>query len=114
MKNVLSMFCASVCLILGLTVYGSAQTSNGRIVKRQKIQQKRIFNGVQNGSVTGGEFRRLENQQHRTRRLIRGSRSDGEVTNRERFAIRKRQNVNSRTIFRAKHNNRNQPETPIP
>lgn len=114
MKKVLGICFASVCLIVGLTIATSAQTNNGRAQKRQKTQQKRIINGVQNGSVTGGEFRRLEKQQNKTRRLVKRSVSDGEVTKRERLAINKQQNKNSRTIFRAKHNDRNPAETPIP
>ncbi len=114
MKKLVGIFFAAVCLLVGLTLSTPAQSGKSRVIKRQNNQQKRIFNGVQNGSVTGGEFRRLENQQQRTRRLVRHSASDREVTNRERFAIHKRQDKNSRTIFRAKHNNRNPPETPIP
>ena len=113
MKKLFGIFLASFCLLIGLALSAPAQSGKGHVIKRQKNQQTRIKNGVQNGSVTRAEFRRLENQQARTRRLVKHSASDGEVTNKERFAIHKRQDKNSRSIFRAKHNDRDQ-EAPQP
>ena len=95
--------------MFGLVFAVSAGTGTPGVKKRQKNQQKRIFKGVKNGSVTGKEFKRLQKQQIRTQKAKRRAKSDGVVTNRERFKLHKRQNKNSRRIYRAKHNRRNQP-----
>ncbi|NNE66510.1 MAG: hypothetical protein HKN33_08075 [Pyrinomonadaceae bacterium] len=107
MKKSLLFFIASIVVMFGLTVVASAQTKTPGITKRQKNQQKRIFKGVKNGSVTGREFKKLQKQQFRTQKAKKRAKSDGVVTKRERVRLHKRQNKNSRTIWRAKHNKRN-------
>ncbi len=106
MKKHLGIFIASVCLLFGLSVVTSAQTNKGYVAKRFKIQQKRIFKGVQNGSVTGKEYKKLQKQQIKTKKVVKKVRSDGEVTNKEKARVHHRFNKNSRSIFRAKHNKR--------
>ena len=78
----------------------------GRIEYRQQNQQKRIHQGVRNGSLTPGETARLERQQFRTERMKRGFRADGKFTRRERARVHHRLHHTSRNIFRAKHNRR--------
>lgn len=106
MKKSLGLFIASICVIFGLSVITAAQTKTPGVNKRQKNQQKRIFKGVQNGSITGKEYKKLQKQQFRTQRAKRRAKSDGKVTKKERIRLHKRQNKNSRKIFRAKHNKR--------
>ena len=109
MKKSLLFFIASIVVTLGLTVAASAQTKTPGVNKRQKNQQKRIFKGVQNGSITGKEYWRLQKGQIRTQKAKKRAKSDGVVTPRERVRLHKRQNKNSRRIFRAKHNGRKRP-----
>lgn len=106
MKKSLGLFVASICIIFGLSVVASAQTKTPGVNKRQKNQQKRIYHGVKNGSVTPKEYRKLQKQQVKTQKAKRRAKSDGVVTRKERVKLHKRQNKNSRTIFRAKHNKR--------
>ena len=106
MKRSLSIILASICVIFGLTVAASAQTGTPKVTKRQINQQKRIFKGVNNGSVTGKEYKVLQTQQIKTQHAKQRAKSDGVVTKKERLQLHKRQNKNSRTIFRAKHNGR--------
>ena len=106
MKRSLGLFIASICVIFGLSVMASAQTKTPGVNKRQKNQQKRIFHGVKNGSITGKEYKKLQKQQIKTQRAKRRAKSDGKVTPKERVRLHKRQNKNSRRIFRAKHNKR--------
>ena len=112
MKKSLGMFIASICVVFGMSIMATAQTGTPGVKKRQKNQQKRIFKGVKNGSVTGKEFKKLQKQQIKTQKAKRRAKSDGEVTRKERFRLHKRQNKNSRSIFRAKHNKRNQKRKP--
>ena len=106
MKKSLGLFIASICFIFGLTVITSAQTNTPGVNKRQKNQQKRIFKGVQNGSITGKEYKKLQKQQIKTQKAKKRAKSDGKVTRKERARLHKRQNKNSKSIFRAKHNRR--------
>ena len=106
MKKSFGLFIASICVVFGLSVAASAQTGTPGVKKRQKRQQKRIFNGVQNGSITGREYKKLQKQQIKTQRAKRRAKSDGKVTKRERVRLHRRQNKNSQRIFRAKHNRR--------
>ena len=106
MKKSFGLLFACVCIIFGLNVFTSAQTGTKGINKRQKNQQKRIYTGVKNGSVTGREYKKLEKQQIKTQKAKKRAKSDGEVTGKERFKLHKRLNHNSRTIYRAKHNKR--------
>lgn len=106
MKKSFGLFVASICLIFGLSVITSAQTGTKGVNKRQKNQQKRIYKGVKNGSVTGKEYKKLQKQQIKTQRAKKRAKSDGEVTRKERFRLHKRLNHNSKSIYRAKHNKR--------
>ena len=108
MKKSLFYFVISIAIIFGLSAVAAAQTKSHGINKRQKNQQKRIFKGVQNGSINGKEFKHLQKQQILTQRAKKRAKSDGEFSRGERARIHKRQNKNSRRIFRAKHNKRNQ------
>ncbi len=106
MKRSLTVFIASTCVIFGLTIMAAAQTNTPGVKKRQKNQQKRIFKGVKNGSVTGKEFKKLQKEQIKTQKAKTRAKSDGVVTQKERYKLHKRQNKNSRKIYRAKHNKR--------
>lgn len=112
MKKSLGIFVASICVMFGLSVIAPAQTGTPGVKNRQKNQQKRIFKGVKNGSVTKKEFKKLQKQQIKTQKAKKRAKSDGKVTPKERFRLHKRQNHNSKSIFRAKHNKRNQKRIP--
>jgi len=107
MKKSLLFSIASLMVMFGLVFPVIAGTNTPGVTKRQKKQQKRIFKGVKNGTVTGKEFKHLQKQQRRTQAAKVRAKSDGVVTKRERVRLHKRQNKNSRRIFRAKHNRRN-------
>ncbi len=109
MKKSLGLIIVSICFIFGLTIAGSAQTETPGINKRQKNQQKRIRQGVKNGSITRGEFIKLQKGQKKTQKAKKRAKSDGEVTKKERLKIHRIENKNSRRIYRAKHNPKNRP-----
>ena len=109
MKKTIFVLAVSMFVLTGLPLSSLAAGNNTPgVKKRQKKQQKRIFKGVKNGKITGKEFKVLQKQQARTQRLKVKAKSDGNVTFRERVRLHKRLNKNSKKIYRAKHNNRNQ------
>jgi hypothetical protein len=78
------------------------------IVKREFNQQRRIGNGIRNERFAPRQGARLERQQMRIHRQVRGMRArhNGRLTMHERRMIHRRQNVASRRIFRANHMHR--------
>lgn len=83
---------------------------NDRIDNRQSNQRSRIGEGVREGDLTGRETARLVRQQADIRQFERQSRRDGPgITPRERARIENKQDRASRSIFRARNNNRTRP-----
>ncbi len=72
--------------------------------QRQKNQQKRIGEGVENGQLTPRETAKLEREQAQINREIRrDKKTGGGLTPRERAKIQRDQNKASRDIYREKH-----------
>ena len=82
----------------------SAQACAPRIDGREAWQQARIRQGIRSGELTRGEARRLERGEFRIHRLEHRAEARGPVTLRERARIDHAQNVESRRIWRDKHN----------
>ncbi|MBX7219247.1 MAG: hypothetical protein K1Y36_04820 [Blastocatellia bacterium] len=76
-----------------------------KVDKRQKNQQQRINQGVQNGELTKREARHLEKHEAKLQAKETKAKSDGVVTPEERARLQKAENRNSRKIYRRKHNN---------
>jgi hypothetical protein len=76
------------------------------IQQRKENQQRRIGNGVKNGSLTAGETANLEGKEAGLNHEIRHDRSQdgGHLTNREKAQVNRQQNRLSRDIYRDKHN----------
>src|ERR1700677_1983529 len=89
-------------IILGAT--GMAQAQD--IPQRKAIQQGRIANGVKNGSLTPNENKNLESREAGINRQTRRDRrqNGGNLTNKEKAQVNRRQNQVSRSIYRVKHN----------
>ena len=77
----------------------------GKTGKRQVKQQKRIYQGVRSGELTVRETRALERGQYNVRKCKRKVSQDGKVTPKERNRLRRKQNHESRHIYKMKHNN---------
>src|SRR5262249_34045487 len=86
------------------TIAGSAFA--GRIGYREKMQQKRIAQGVGSGQLTPRETVKLERQEARLNYEVRDFREDngGTLTAREKAKVNDQQNELSREIYRLKHN----------
>jgi hypothetical protein len=93
-------------LIMGLAGSAWADEPEGRIQQRKENQQRRIGNGVENGSLTPRETVNLERKEARLNREIRHDRrqNGGNLTNKEKAQINRQQNRLSRQIYRDKHN----------
>lgn len=75
-------------------------------VQRNINQQSRIEQGVQSGQLTNKEASQLERVQARVDRAEARAGADGHVSAREQGRIQHQENVQSRHIYRDKHNNR--------
>ena len=84
------------------------------IERRDARDDRRIRDGVRDGSLTRGEANRLEHGQNRVDRYEARARSDGVVTLGERNRIDGMQNRESRQIYADRHNDRTAPPTTMP
>ena len=104
-------------LILGLAGFASlaaampafTTAANAQNVgQRESNQQARIRQGVRSGQLTPGETRRLETREGRLnfREDRMRARDDGHLSGRDRVALQRQENRDSRAIYRARHNGR--------
>lgn len=89
--------------LVAMTPSAFAQNTPG-VDARQNNQANRIYNGVQNGSLSLKETGQLMRGQARQRRQERRFKSDGVVTRGERVRMHRNLNRQSRRIWRKKHN----------
>lgn len=73
---------------------------------RTKRQADRIENGVENGTLTTAEQKRLEEQQKAIAEFRKDAKADGKLTAFERKTLRSMQDDASSAIYRLKHNKR--------
>lgn len=74
------------------------------IGQRQRAQQVRIGEGIENGSLNAGEAARLQGHEARQNREIHRDRVDGGgMTQVERAKINRQENRDSKRIYRQKH-----------
>lgn len=107
MKSIL----LSTLVFLGLSSATFAQSEEKPSEKREEIiqqreanQQKRIEEGVKNGSLSAEETKKLETQQGRIEKVEAKAMEDGKVSKKEFKKIEKMQNNASENIKRKKHN----------
>jgi len=87
-------------------VWAQSSTATPRVDKREAIQTERIEQGTNSGALTAGETARLDRGQARVQAGEAAAKGDGKVTKRERVALARAQNHQSRKIHRLKHNAR--------
>ena len=89
-----------------------AQTQNlnptSEVGQRQRNQQKRIGEGIENGSLTAREASHMERREAGTNKEIAGMRqaNGGKLTGGEKAFVNHQQNRNSKAIYNKKHNAR--------
>jgi hypothetical protein len=77
--------------------------STPRIDKRQAEQEKRIQQGEKSGQLNRKEAARLEKGQAHVQKMENKAVADGKVTKKERARIEHAQDVQSKKIYREKH-----------
>ena len=86
--------------------WAQSSTDTPRIDKREANQTERIEHGLNSGALTPGETASLDRGQARIQAAEAAAKADGKVTKRERLALTRAQNHQSRKIKRLKHNAR--------
>ena len=99
---------AVVAVSLALAGSAFAQTATDPaatpgIDKRQANQQRRIEQGAKSGQLTNREAARLEKREAKLQADKEKARADGKVTKKERVALHREANRDSRAIYRQKH-----------
>src|SRR5258706_9160325 len=96
----------AVAALAASTLPAFAQTqSTPRIDQRQAEQQQRIEQGKKSGQLTKKEAAKLEKGQARIQKMENKAAADGKITKKERRQIEHAQDVESRRIYREKHDN---------
>lgn len=91
---------------LAMTMFATASFAHGRIDNRQVRQRARIHQGVRSGELTRQEARRLRVGQRHVARMEQRAERDGRLSAAERCRIERAQDLQSRRIYRLKHNGR--------
>jgi hypothetical protein len=106
-----------ISILTGALLVGSASmsfaqdaTKEGKIKARKENQQKRIANGVANGSLTPRETARVEHNEAKINKEVRQDRKEngGNLTNKEKAKVNRQQNRVSKEIYNQKHDGQTQ------
>ena len=101
-----------VALALSTPLAFAQETPSGKrdeaVKVREEKQQKRIENGINNGSVTPGEAANLEKGEQRIQNAEKKAMSDGKMTAKESRKIERMENRESRKIAHKKHNSKHE------
>jgi hypothetical protein len=102
--NVVSL-CRNVAVvgIAALSLTTSVFAQETRVDRRQDRQEQRIDRGVESGALTPRETRRLERGQRHVENLETRAQADGTLTGREKARLEHAQDVQSKRIYRQKH-----------
>jgi len=101
-----------VSMMMGALLMGGVSNvlAQNEINERQRNQQKRIGEGVENGSLTPGETAHLEKQEAAIHHEVKTERkaNGGTLTAQERRQVNRQQNRESKRIYRQKHDAQHQ------
>lgn len=92
----------AVAAAFALPVLAQTQ-STPRIDQRQANQERRIEQGEKSGQLTKKEAKKLEKGQAHVQKMENKAVADGKVTPKERQRIEHAQNVQSKKIYKEKH-----------
>jgi uncharacterized membrane protein YebE (DUF533 family) len=97
----IQLVAAAIATVIAVPVFAQANTPV--IDQRQANQERRIDQGVASGELNARETARLDRGQQRVENMETRAKSDGVVTRGERAKIQHTQNVQSKRIYRQKH-----------
>ncbi len=99
-------------MMMGAMLLGGVSNvlAQNEVNDRQRNQQKRIGEGVENGSLTPAETARLEKQESAIHHEVKTERqaNGGKLTPQERRQVNRQQNRESKRIYRQKHDAQHQ------
>jgi len=98
-KKIVLIIC--LCFITISLVFAKNRTY--RINKREKVQMRRIVQGVKTGELTREEAKNLVQNEREIQQMKKDAKSDGVVTIEERKELHKKLNQQSREIYKQKH-----------
>ncbi len=109
----LSALCAATVVLPLLSTV--SQASAGEVRNREVRQERRIEQGVNNGTIQPGEYRNLQRRETAINdtRLHDLQQNKGRLTPQERQQLNWRENQLSRSIYRDKHNPNDFNRTPV-
>ncbi len=92
-------------ILVGTSILGTFTIAMARpFTWRETRQQARIYQGVDSGQITRGEYQCLEREQGRIEANRQRAWADGTLSPGEACRLTREQNRASRDIWRAKHN----------
>src|SRR5450432_3530744 len=101
-----------VSMMMGALMLGGVSNvlAQNEVNDRQRNQQKRIGEGVENGSLTAGETAHLEKQEAAIHHEVKTERkaNGGTLTPKEHRQVNRQQNRESARIYKDKHNGKTQ------
>src|SRR5665213_4621375 len=101
-----------VSMMMGALMLGGVSNvlAQNEINQRQRNQQQRIGEGVENGSLTPGETAHLEKKEAAIHHEVKTERqaNGGTLTAQERRQVNRQQNRESRRIYKQKHDAQHQ------
>ncbi len=101
MKNLLVSVLAMTILV------ATAEARRDQV--REHSQQNRIQQGVQSGTLTRKEAKKLRKGQKRIDHMQAKAKEDGVITDKEKLKIEKAQDKQSELIYKQKHDDQNRP-----
>jgi hypothetical protein len=103
MKSLILSVLAATTVASAITLLNPNSASAGTIRDRQVNQQQRIYNGVQDGTISQRELRNLEAREAKIAAQRRAYLSDGDLNRREKARLINAQNRTSNAIYRDRH-----------
>lgn len=101
-----------ITMMTGALLLGGVSNvlAQNEVNDRQRNQQKRIGEGVENGSLTPNETAHLEKQESAIHHEVKTDRqaNGGTLTAQERRQVNRQQNRESKRIYRQKHDAQHQ------
>jgi hypothetical protein len=92
-------------IVATAVIFAPLAAQAGPILNRIDRQERRIEQGVRNGSISHKEYRRLDRRVDNIEAArLRDIRSGGKLTKYEQRRLNHRLNNTSRSIYRARHN----------
>ena len=101
MKTPFAAALAAALLLTSSSAFAHDATPQAK--QRQQRQQHRIEQGMRRGNLTQREAKRLKRGHMNLRREIARAKADGVITRAERARIARLQNMQSRHIWRQRH-----------